>query len=232
MKWLGLWCLLLVVPACSDGGGSGGPVSGSGGGGATAGKGTGGSPSAGGGTGGGKSTGGSGPTGGSAGKARGAISLHITQTAGCSLMDQWQDFPIIPGGHAVTAAGATRLLEDGGSEGGQQVSVSCSILRAAPPYAFMGKIRIGQIDPVRFIQVSSDVSLMTSAAATMAIGVPDLPEQYGAGLPDLCTLSASEIDLPNGKVKGTLTCGTLEGNTSKEKCKAAESLFVFENCAR
>jgi len=227
MKWLGLLCLLLVVPACSDGG-SGGSGSGGGGAGATGGKGTGGAPSAGG----GKSIGGSGPTGGSTGKARGAISLHITQTAGCSLVDQWQDFPVIPGGHAVTAAGATRLLEDGAIENGEAARVTCSLLGAAPPYAFMAQLHIGQSPAERQLGFGAHITIGTAATGSLLLAGPDLSEAYGVGLPDLCSFTATSIDLASRKVAGQFVCGTLEGNDSKEKCKAGESFFVFENCDR
>jgi len=146
-------------------------------------------------------------------------------------MDQWQDFPVIPGGHAVTAAGATRLLEDGAIENGQLVHVTCSILEPAP-YAFMGRIRIGQFPQEREIGVGVTISAGVPERGGLDISVSDLTETYGSGLPDLCTFTPAVVDISARRVAGTFVCGTFDGARSKDLCKAGDSFFVFENCDR
>ncbi|MDX2051805.1 MAG: hypothetical protein SFV15_05390 [Polyangiaceae bacterium] len=217
--------LLLTVSACSDGGGTSTPMGSTGGThGTTGGKGgntTGGQVGSGGATG----------TGGTTGAARGAVSLHIIETQGCSLMDQYQDFPIVPGGRPVTASGTTKMLQDGTVENGQEVHLECSIQGTAAPYTFFASVQVG-IANSRLIQLQGQVSIGSTNPGQFIISTPDLPETYGSALPDLCTFTATEVDASASKVGGHFLCGTVEGNTSKEKCKAGESYFVFENCSK
>jgi len=145
-------------------------------------------------------------------------------------MDQWQDFPVIPGGHSVTAAGATRLLEDGAIENGQQVQVFCDWLGNGPPFTVNGLIYVGSGSAERHIEISSPMVVGQAMVGSALVSGPDLPQPYAVGMPDLCMFTATDVDAASHRVRGHFVCGTLEGTTSGERCKAGESYFTFENC--
>ncbi|MDX2051803.1 MAG: hypothetical protein SFV15_05380 [Polyangiaceae bacterium] len=231
MTRLTLLGLLLTVSACSDGGGTGTPMGSSGGTmGTTGGKGSGGSgaSSMGGKVGSGGATG----SGGLSGAARGAVSIHIIETPGCSLMDQYQDFPIVPGGRPVTAAGVTKMLEHGTVVNGKEVRVACSIRGAAPPYQVLGQIRTGVGAEPRLVDLGALLSVGIPGVDSLVLAVPDLPDSYAGAAPEGCTYTATELDPAAGRVVGSFVCGTLQGQTSKDPCKVGESYFAFENCSR
>jgi len=171
-------------------------------------------------------------SGGSTGAARGAVSLHIVATPGCLLTDQYQDFPIVPGGRPVTAAGAVKMLENGTVEDGKEVRVSCSIRGAAPPYQVLATISSGQSIQERFIDFGAFMAVGVPRVDGMAIVTPDLPEQYGGGGPELCTYTATFVDPIAGKASGSFVCGRFEGFRAKDTCQVGESYFALENCSQ
>ena len=170
-------------------------------------------------------------SGGSTGAARGAVSLHIVATPGCLLTDQYQDFPIVPGGRLVTAAGAVKMLEDGTVENGQEVHVQCSI-RGPAPYQVLATISTGQSIQKRFIDFGALMAVGMPSLDTLVVATPDLPESYGSGLPELCTYTATFVDPIAGKASGSFVCGRFEGFRAKDTCQVGESYFALENCSQ
>jgi len=171
-------------------------------------------------------------SGGTTGAARGAVSMHIIATPGCSLMDQYQDFPIVPGGRPVTAAGVVKMSEHGTVDASGPVAVVCKLLGTVAPFTLTALVGIGEFDAERRVSFTSPLPPGQASIGSLLTFGPDLPEDYGAGEPALCTFTATEVDPLIGKASGLFVCGTLEGRTSLEKCKVGESYFAFENCSR
>ena len=126
------------------------------------------------------SSGGSSTTG-SSSAARGAVSLSILSPDGCSLTEQFQDFPSVPSGHAVTATEKLMSVEDGTTTAdGAPVEVICDWLGFEPPFTFRGRITVGEFENERMVEVGSRMELGVPANGGVVVIDPELPSQYGS----------------------------------------------------
>ena len=224
---IGVVTLGLLLGACSDNGGSspaptgGAAGSSSGARGGTQGGGAGGSAGG---------TGGSGGTGGGSTAVRGAVSLHILSPQGCSLPDQFQDFPELSSGHPVTDT-AKQGVENGSvTESGEPVTVLCSWLGTAPPNRVSALIRIGAAGNDSSINIGAPVVQGETRSGSILLSSRDLPGGYGSDPSDPCMFTPIELDTATRSVWARFTCGIFDAQDSTDVCAVGPSYFFFENC--
>jgi hypothetical protein len=241
---------ITFASACGDGSdsddggasqsGAGGTTSaGTGGGGTSGSAGT--SPSAGGSSGAGAAgRGGSSGSGGSSGNGgggknavRGAVSLDLRAPSGCSIAAGSRDFPVITGGHPVTATAKTAAVEDGGTTpDGKAADVSCRFFSASASTGFDASIAIG-VGPSEVL-VNLSASALTAGATTtggIILDDPALPNQLGAPV-RTCMHTPIEVDDATGSVWGSFTCPVFQTNDESDVCELGTSYYFFENCTK
>jgi hypothetical protein len=222
----------LLALACSDDGAnspdSTGGTAGSSTGASGGMQGTGGST---GGTGGSSGSSGSSGTGGSTTGVRGAVSLHILAPQGCSLPDQFQDFPELSSGHPVTDTAKVKGVENGSmTESGEPVTVVCSWLGTAPPNRVSALIRIGAAGSDSSINIGAPVVQGETRSGSLLLSSRDLPGGYGSSASDPCMFTPIEVDTATRSVWARFTCGTFAAQDSTDVCAVGTSYFFFENC--
>jgi hypothetical protein len=242
---LGAVILVVALTACSDNGSDGDDTGGSGStagtsagtGGATAGTGGssggstskggstsgGGSTSSGGSTSGGGSSGGTaGSSGGSASVVRGAVSLNILAPAGCSLTEQYQDFPKVASGHPVTATEKGAGIADGEMTEDFPADVLCEWLG----FEIDAVIRLGPAGNQRLINIGSSLVVGESAQNGVVLNSVELPAQYGGD----CMVTPIEVDMATRSVWSSFTCETFDTFDDTDHCAIGPSYLFFENC--
>jgi hypothetical protein len=208
-------------------------MSGSGGG-AAAGM-SGGAGNANGGTGGATSgTGGGGVAGaaGSASVTKGAVSLHIQGAPGCSLSDQYLDWPALPSGHPVTATEKGQALENGTTTpDGQPVKVICRWLAPQAPHTFQTQVQTGPAGTPRLVDLGAKIEPGKDVQGGVSLSSPALPlEGYASPATDPCVYNVISTDEATRSVWGRLHCGTVVSADGTDTCSLGDSYFFFENC--
>jgi hypothetical protein len=223
-------CLFAVIAGVAGCGGndssndSGGGAPGTGGGGSGGSGGSGGDQSIGGSGG----SAGTGAGGGDPTALRGAIAIDILSPDGCSLGEQFQDFPELGSGRPVTASDKVQLLEDQGADSDQSVACTWQTLP------------IGDyVSATILLGASGSESRLVSWGALLADGQvntfnlvlespPGVPTQYAA---NTCTGSVIELDSTTRSAWVSFSCDPLTDAESTDLCAVGPSYFALENCA-
>jgi hypothetical protein len=165
-------------------------------------------------------------TGGASGVLRGAVSLNILGE-GCSLSDQFLDFPRISDGHPVTATEFRELVADGGAADGDGIaSVSC----AWRTRSMSGGISIDTGVDSKFVSLGSTIVLGETSTGGISIDSSSLPDAYGSSPDDPCVYSPIEVDEATNTIWGEFSCGILVNFDGDDSCELGPSYFYFENC--
>jgi hypothetical protein len=175
---------------------------------------------------------------GASAKARGAFSLHIVPGEGCTLPEQWLDYPVVEGGHPVTATEAVELIEDGATAqvmnaAGNWIEATVSRLActwvADPGFDIHVGFRFGPAGNDGTLSMSADTRVGQASTEGILLVGPDWDERNYSGQ---CTYTALVVDEATRSVRGTLTCPDLGlvGSAVPETCTVPEGYFAFENC--
>lgn len=238
--------VLLLAFASACGGGdaapNGGGASGRGGSSSDGGSGGGVGGSAAGGSGGGSggSAGGAG-SGGAPINARGGFSLHIVPGDGCTLPEQWLDFPLVAGGHPVTEAQAVQLIADGATaqvtnSSGNLIQTTVSRLSCSwvpdPGFDIHVGFRFGPAGNDGTLSMSADTRVGQPSTDGILLVGPDWDERNYSGQ---CTYTTLFVDDATRSVRGSVVCPVLslvngEPGAVPEVCTLSEGYFAFENC--
>lgn len=202
---------------------------------------TGGAGNAAGGTsaGGGAATGGGSAAGASAGggsAVRGAFSVNIQTAGGCSLASQSQDFPVVAGGHPVSASDKRGGIADSTVDAsGYPANVYCSWFSDKAPYMIDAGLMLGPDASLRRVSMNSKLVVGSSSAGGMSFLTNDLPDTNYAGK---CSFTVIQLDPATRSVWGSFTCASLDkfaadGATQvPTQCTVGPSYFYFENCTK
>lgn len=196
--------------------------------------GTGGDSTDAGGTGGASSgTGGdaSGTGGGTAARVRGAASFHVLTGTGCSLDEQYQDFPTLDAGHPVTATEKLQAVEDGSTTtAGEPIDVLCSWADTEPWDSFDAVIKIGPAGDQRFANIGAAIRPGEEVLGGIAFQNPEWARTYGSSPDDPCRYTVIEADAITRSIWGSIECGIFGPNDGSDQCALGPSYFFFENC--
>lgn len=163
---------------------------------------------------------------------RGAVSLHVEPLGDCSLGDTWFDYPVVEGGHPVTATEHATLSEDRGPGiPGRPLHVTCEWLTMGEPYRLVlgidayveGSSRSASLNPV--LEASRAITGAFSFSTTSggpAWGPLDATK--------LCEYTLIEMDEAKQSIWGRITCPSLKYQNGTETCQITEGYFYFENC--
>jgi hypothetical protein len=208
-----------------SGGGAGGMATGGSSGGGAGG-------ASGGASGGGAGSAGAGGAAGSAsGVTRGAISLHILSGPGCSLSDQFLDWPTPASGHPVTDSAKVQALENGTTTpDGQPVKVICRWLAPQAPHMFQTLTQTGPAGIPRLVDVGARIEPGKDVQGGVSVASPDLPQGYASSATDPCIYNVISTDDATRSVWGRVHCGTLVSADGNDTCSLGDSYFFFENC--
>jgi hypothetical protein len=227
-------CFLMAACSSSGEGGAGNAAGGSSASGGTAA--AGGTSAAGTGAGGGSAAGapaGGGPSGNA---VVGAFSVNIQAASGCALTAQSQDFPIVAGGHPVTATS-----ESGGiaaatvDASGYPANVYCSWYSDSSPYMINAGLMLGPSVKSRTVSVNTLLVQGTGSTGGFGFHTDDLPDVDYSGQ---CNFTVIQIDLATRSVWGSFTCDSLDKFASDgatqvpTQCKVGPSYFYFKNCTK
>lgn len=163
---------------------------------------------------------------------RGAVSLHVEPLGDCPLGDTWLDYPVVEGGHPVTATEHGTLSEDNGpGVPGMPLHVTCEWLTMGEPYrlvigidAYLGEDRrVASLSPVLDPSMPSTGAFMFSST--------DGGPAWGASDSTLrCEYTLIEMDETRQSIWGRITCASLSHQDSTEMCQLTDGYFYFENC--
>ncbi len=156
----------------------------------------------------------------------GATSLHIQPAGTCYLGDTWLDFPAVAGGHPVTATSHDSLAEDG-VEGWR---VSCTYRELSTRTTVTVAIRDSQDGDQQLVRMSSDVEGGQLQPGSLRVLTSDFLPTLDAPDDQPCEYQTIELDLPAGRVWGSLQCGSIANGDSGDECQVGEGYFYFENC--
>jgi hypothetical protein len=238
-RWAMGAILGLLVAACGGGnsatagpGGGSGAASGSGGGGGV----VGGAPAGG-------ASGSGGAGGGTAGVVRGAISMHVVPGEGCTRADQWVDFPIVAGGHPVTATETVQTIADGATgpyTNSSGMTFDTTVSKLVCEWVVRDSGRYFQVG-FRFGPAGRDGTLSMSASLNVGEsrpwGLVLVGQDWGeANYGGQCTYTTLEVDEATHSVRGEVTCPLLDLVTDmpstqpQEMCTLPSGYYAFENC--
>lgn len=169
--------------------------------------------------------------GGTGAVTRGAASFHIVSGPGCSLPDQFQDFPVLASGHPVTDTQKIQSVESGGTTAdGQPVSLLCNWLGFQAPYTFDSVLKIGPAGNERWFNIGASIQPGQEVQGGIVLIAPELPQQYGSDPTDPCVYTVISVDEATRSVWGRLHCGIFAPNDGSDSCTLGDSYFFFENC--
>jgi hypothetical protein len=184
--------------------------------------------------------GGSGSGGGGQGSmTRGAFSMHIVPSQGCSLAEQWVDFPVVDGGHPVTATETVQTIPDGATEqvtnsSGMLIDTTASRLTCTwLASVFRVGFRFGPAGREGVLSMSAGTTLGESRTMGFVLQGQDWRETTYGGQ---CTYTALEVDVATRSVRGELSCPALDAVTDMpdtqphETCTIPTGYYAFENC--
>jgi hypothetical protein len=163
---------------------------------------------------------------------RGAVSLHVEPLGDCSLGDAWIDYPVVDGGHPVTATEHETLSEDNGPGiPGRPLHVTCEWLTSGTPYRLVlginayvdGSSRSASLNPVLEASQSN-----TGAFSFSTVGGG--PAWGPLDATKLCEYTLIEMDESKQSIWGRITCPSLRYQNGTENCQITEGYFYFENC--
>jgi hypothetical protein len=176
-------------------------------------------------------------------KARGAFSLHIVPGEGCSLTEQWVDFPVVDGGHPVTATETVQTIDDGATmqvtnAAGMLIDTTASRLACTwvpePILDLHVGFRFGPASREGTLSMSPSLKLDEPDTSGILIVGQDWDEKNYGGQ---CTFTAREVDHATRSVRGEVSCTALDRVTDMpdtappEACTLPSGYFAFENCS-
>lgn len=219
--------LLFFSVACGSSDNSGG-AAGASSGGSTA---TAGSSSVGGAS---SSAGGSGTAGVSGTAVEGGISINLQAGAGCALMAQYLDFPIVAGDHPVTGTAESAGIENQEPDSnGAPALVSCHWFTDTAPFMVESGITLGSTSKVRTVSLGSDFpsGVGETSQGTLIIQVPELPDESGYSAS--CTFTTIKVDSTTRSVWGSFTCDSfMDSTNTATQCSVGPSYFYYKNCTK
>jgi hypothetical protein len=172
----------------------------------------------------GNTSGGSGGT--TATAVRGAASVHIVAGAGCSLEEQYQDFPMLASGHPVTATDRTQAVTNGETApDGHPATVLCSWLGTSIDVV----ITLGPAGDERDLFLRSPTAEGVMGTGSVGVTGPDFPEQY-ANRSSPCSFTPIEVDEASRSVWGEFACTSFATEDESDSCAVDTSYYFFENC--
>lgn len=157
------------------------------------------------------------------------MSIHVLAGTGCSLGDQFQDFPQLPSGHPVTGTQKIQGVETGTD--GQPTKVLCTWMGTQAPFSIDAVITIGPAGAQRFVNLGSPQVQGQSAVGGLVLQAPDLPANYGTTAGNPCTYTPIAVDAATRSVWGEFSCNALSAlDGSGDRCGVGPSYYFFENC--
>jgi hypothetical protein len=161
---------------------------------------------------------------------RGAVSVHILKKAGCSLSEQFQDFPPVASGHPVSDIAKTTVEDGGTTADGQPVAVICDWLGSQAPYSFTAVMTIGPDGARRRISLGAAIHPKESVSDGVGLATPDWSAQYGSNAGTPCVYKTIAVDEATRSVWGSFTCPDFSPRDGSDSCSTGESYFAFEHC--
>ena len=157
---------------------------------------------------------------------RGAVSLHILSPDGCSLEEQFQDFPQVQSGHPVTATDKGEGIAHGEMTEDFPATVLCNWFTPDVSKGMDVVITLGPAGQRRAVNLGGKMIVGEPMEGGMVLNSADLPDQYGG----TCTCTAIEIDEATRSVWGEVQCDEFNTFDDSDHCAVGPSYFFFENC--
>jgi hypothetical protein len=154
------------------------------------------------------------------GGAVAAVSLNILGGPGCSLTPGYDDVPVVPGGHPVTAAGATTTIADNTTTARGLVRVNCSITGGV--FDATVSIHDGQA------AIVFTVALSPPPDANLSYQMEASNKNYAGTIANMCTATAIAPTPTGGLYK--VTCPDFVDVAGVEHCALGDSFVYFEGC--
>jgi len=162
---------------------------------------------------------------------RGAASLHVLPGAGCSLSDQYLDFPELGSGHPVTATQKVQAAEDGSrTAGGELIDVLCTWGDTDPWDSFDAVFTVGPPEAERFVNIGATIKPGEEALSGIVYSSWDRPASYSSSPEGPCVYTVIEADPVTRSIWGSVQCGVFSADDGSDDCVLGPSYFFFENC--
>jgi hypothetical protein len=163
---------------------------------------------------------------------RGAVSLHVEPLGDCSLGDAWFDYPIVEGGHPVTATEHGTLSEDNGlGIPGRPLHVTCEWLTMGDPYRLVLGIDAYLGEDRRTASLSPVLEASKANPSSFTFSTTDGgPAWASSDSTERCEYTLIEMDDARQSIWGRIKCPYLKYQDGTETCQITEGYFYFENC--
>ena len=167
--------------------------------------------------------------------------MHIVPGQGCSLPDQWVDFPVVDGGHPVTANQTVKTIGDGATEpvlnsSGMSIDATVSHLSCrwggrSPDFDFQVGFRFGPAGREGTLSMGAGITVGQSQTLGFVLKGQDWRSTYSGQ----CTFTVHEVIDATRSVRGEVSCPLLEvadmpATQNQEICTLSNGYYAFENC--
>lgn len=156
------------------------------------------------------------------GPRRGAFSAHFAAQSTCALAGQWIDLPKMEGGHPVSAAGHTALLDGSATT----TVVSCQVIESPKLRVLVTLGEFGDHDSM--VTFTPAVSLSEENLHALRLDVDE--DTARTATDSSCSYRALEIAAAHSAFLGTFTCPHLVNDALEGSCQIDEGFFYVENC--
>jgi hypothetical protein len=129
----------------------------------------------------------------------------------------------------VTATAHDSLLDDSTGNTGRW-DVGCSWFELSPETRFTVGIRYNGDGDQQLLRLVPKVDDSGLQPGTLSIITSDFMPTLSATRDQPCEYETIEVDLPAGRVWGSVQCEFLANEESGDQCRVSEGYFYFENC--
>ena len=167
--------------------------------------------------------------------------MHITPGQGCSLGDQWVDFPVVDGGHPVTATQTVETIADRATEpvlnsSGMTIDATVSQLSCRwggrnPDFDFQVGFRFGPANREGTLSMGAGITVGQSQTLGFVLRGQDWQSSYSGQ----CTFTEHEVIDATRSVRGEVSCPVLDvltdmPTTQNHEVCILNGYYAFENC--